>query len=228
MNDQHERARAIPRRALLQAGAAGAMLASTSPGWAKGLVAPRPRVAAGFWRASGALDGIADIAAAFLGDCGATTTCVKRGLDETVVDAGTMPSTPGQYHFRVLGGTALGGVGAIRLDAVYGTAAHGIWSAWTLGKSLQTASPIRTRWTSSRGEMLRVTVSHALGSDAIVLPAQRGVYALTFDDGRGLPDWRNLAMRAPDAAAPWRVELVARANATAVPHVLLALDRLPA
>jgi hypothetical protein len=227
MNHSDDCARVAQRRALLKAGLAGSLLAITSPGWAATRLSESraARVAIGYWRASAGIAGIGEIAAAWAGACGTDVTCVKRGLDETMVDALSQPSSAGRYQVRFLGGTALDALGSVRVDVLYGSASYGIWSAWTQSKRMHATSPVRARWDSFRGEMLRLTVGVGTRAESIVLPAQRGVYALTFDAGRGLPKWTELAMRAPDPAQPWRVELVQRSGAAiAVPHVLLALD----
>ena len=222
----HDSAAKISRRQLLRA-AAGTAAYAALPAWsatrsrASGSV-PASSASVGYWIGGRNADP-AHLRAGWRDACASSARhgCVEPLLDE-LVDAASVRGEAGSFRVRAVALANGDALAAVRLLALYGTAAHELWAAWRGGAS----SPVATRMVSNDGAPLSLALLDAAGARDVALPARAGTYVLALGTQR--VSWRRWSLVAPVAARPLAREVVARADGTriAAPYLLVAVERL--
>jgi hypothetical protein len=173
-------------------------------------------VAAGYWQGGAALNDVADVRRGWGEPC-ATAAC-EVVLSDSLVDATSVAGTAADYQVRLLGAEF---DRALHVDAHYGGASHGFWSAWRRGDNVEGSASHSISW-RSHGEALSFVVADGQRRSVVSVPARTGVYVVPLDAD---VEWHRLALAAPDAERPLALRLVARdASAKAPSYLLLSVQ----
>jgi hypothetical protein len=133
----------------------------------------------------------------------------------------------GLLRVRVLGLANAHAARPVELRAHFAEdAVHGLWSAWQGAAGFMTSAPVAIRWQDEHATGLRLSLNDAVGASAhVVLPAQRGAYALLLD--APLAAARALVFRATREGEPYARVLVERRSGKAFgqPYLLIGVER---
>jgi len=179
-----------------------------------------PEVAAGYWLGGAALEDFSMISRGWGESCALPSAACVTPISDELVSAGRVIGMAGGYRLRLIGAEF---DRSVQVEADYGGARHGLWSGWRANAAVGSSALLAIRWHSLRGEALPLVVGEAAGAATVAIPARAGIYVVPLQ--RRALAWHEMALQAPDAAAPQRRRLRARDGIAPPSYLLVAVEK---